>query len=430
MSARYLATRIVYAVLGDRISLTEAFKRYLPASASDSSFIKELCYGCIRWYPRLIAINRQLLAKPLKAKDKDIEILIALGLYQLLEMRVPPHAAVAETVNVTQKLQKAWARGVVNAVLRNFLRQQDSILANLSAHPEAEYAHPAWFIQHLQRAWPDQWQAILDANNQHPPLTLRVNLLHQRRDEYLVRLTQLDIAASATSYSAAGITLANPLDIKQLPGFAAGDISVQDQAAQLAAELLQLQPGQRVLDACAAPGGKTAHILESQPQLATIVAIDKDEQRLARVQENLSRLKLSAQLICADANQPSLWWDGIPFDRILLDAPCSATGVIRRHPDIKFLRQVEDFISLPQQQLSLLQNLWPLLNRDGLLVYATCSVMPEENMKVIQQFLATQTDAALLPIKADWGQDVVFGRQILPGQNQMDGFFYSVLVKN
>lgn len=423
MSARYLATKILTTVLQGGISLNEAFARFAPPTTLDVSLVKELCYGCLRYYPRLQAIIRQLLARPLKPKDKDIEILMALGLYQMLAMRIPEHAAVAETVNATKKLGKTWARGVVNAVLRNFQRSKDSLLKDITEQ-EAQFAHPTWLLHRIQQAWPNDWQTIVEANNQHPPLTLRVNLKRQSRDAYLQLLVAKGIEAIATPYSTSGISLASPIDVKKLPGFTKGHVSVQDLAAQLATQLLAVKPGQRVLDACAAPGGKTAHILEAQPALAELVAIDKDEKRLLRVEENLARLSLSARLICADAADTKTWWDGRRFERILLDAPCSATGVIRRHPDIKYLRQEQDFHSLPQQQLQLLNALWPLLASGGVLVYATCSIMPEENTQTITHFLSSHTDAAELPIKVDWGRCVKLGRQVLPGEANMDGFYY------
>ena len=429
MSARYLATKVLTAVLQDRISLNEAFARLVPPTTPDSSLVKELCYGCLRSYPRLQAIIGQLLAKPLKPKDQDLEILMALGLYQMLAMRIPEHAAVAETVNVTKKLGKTWARGVVNAVLRNFQRDKDRLLNNIAEQPEALFAHPTWLLHSIQQAWPDDWQAIVAANNQHPPLTLRVNLKKQSRDAYLKLLATHGIEAIATPHSNSGISLTTPVDVKKLPGFAKGHVSVQDLAAQLAAQLLAVKPGHRVLDACAAPGGKTAHLLEAQTALAELVAIDKDQKRLLRVKENLARLSLSAHLICADAADTKTWWDGKPFERILLDAPCSATGVIRRHPDIKYLRQAQDFDHLPEQQLQLLHSLWPLLAPGGILVYATCSIMPEENTQAIARFLASHPDAIEQPINADWGRKASFGRQILPGEANMDGFYYARLKK-
>lgn len=260
-------------------------------------------------------------------------------------------------------------------------------------------------------------------------MSLRVNQQQQDRDDYLQKLAEKDIAASAIPLLHQGLELANPTGVEQLPGFSTGAASVQDGAAQLATELLQPQAGERILDACAAPGGKTAHMLESQPDIKQLVAIDIEQHRLELIAENLQRLGLAAKLICANAAEPDAWWDGQPFDRILLDAPCSATGVIRRHPDIKLLRRADDIPALQAIQHKLLQQLWPLLKQGGMLLYATCSVLPEENHQQIQRFLTEQTDAKLQPIEADWGRTTPAGRQILPGEDNMDGFFYAMLYK-
>lgn len=430
MKPRTLAVKIILQVLQHGMSLTEAFNQLLTSKNADTGLIKEICYGSIRWYPRLQAICHSLLAKPFKTKDKDLEILIIIGLYQLMAMRIAEHAAVTETVEVVRELGKSWASGLMNAVLRNFQRQKDALIAKADLKPEASSAHPLWLLQKLQLAWPDHWPAITSANNQYPPLTLRVNLQKQTRENYLQLLAAENIIAAAAPYSAAAIFLDTPSDVTTLPDFKNGVVSVQDLSAQLAAELLDLQPGQHVLDACAAPGGKTAHILETEPALGALIALDKDAKRLLRVKENLSRLNLVATLIAADAALTHAWFDGKLFDRILLDAPCSALGVIRRHPDIKYLRRETDFLTLPQQQLRLLTALWPLLKPQGILVYATCSVMPEENNLLIQQFLNLHTDAQELKITASWGISMPVGRQVLPGQDNMDGFYYARLQKS
>lgn len=427
---RLIAAKILLAVLEQRISLTEAFARSLRAKNKDTGLIKELCYGTLRWLPKLQFLMQQLLTKRLKAKDADLEMLGLIGLYQLLEMHIPEHAAVTETVNAVKASGKSWASGLLNAVLRNFLRQKTALLAKINTELPAYYAHPAWLLQKIQEAWPEQWEMILMANNQRPPLTLRVNSAKTSRADYLSLLTAQEMEASVAPYTPSGIILKTPVDVNQLPRFAEGYCSVQDLSAQLAAELLDLKPDQRVLDACAAPGGKTAHILETEPRLAEVVAIDKDAQRLNKITENLARLSLTATVLAADATDTKTWWDQKPFDRILLDAPCSATGIIRRHPDIKYLRREADFETLPKQQLALLQALWPLLKSGGLLVYATCSIMPEENAKVVQQFLAMQPDAREIKIQADWGIPVNAGRQLLPQSQLQDGFYYAVLGKN
>lgn len=383
----------------------------------------------LRYYPRLAYLAAQLLNKPLKRKDLDVQQLILIGLYQLIYLKVPAHAAVAETVAATRLLGKDWAAGLVNALLRSFQRSAEQLLAQADADPVARYAHPAWWLSQLQTDWPTHWQAILDANNQRPPMTLRVNAQRSSRDEYAARLRAAGVVAHPVPHAPQALTLEKPVDVAQLPGFNDGAVSVQDAAAQLAAPLLELAPGQRVLDACAAPGGKTAHLLESEPWLH-VQALDSDAQRLARVRDTLTRLHLAADLRHGDAASPSDWWDGQAFDRILLDAPCSGSGVIRRHPDIKLLRTAQDIVTLAQQQRRLLDALWPLMARGGILLYATCSVLMAENQHNLARFLAAHSDARELPIGADWGHAQTPGRQRLPGENAMDGFYYARLMKH
>src|SRR5690606_10330696 len=295
---------------------------------------------------------------------------------------------------------------------------------------EGEFNHPQWLIKLLQEAWPDQWQTVLASNDQRPPFTLRVNRLHNTRDDYLAVLQREEIKAVACPFSSDGITLAEPRPVQDLPGFQQALVSVQDEAAQLAADVLELAPGQRVLDACAAPGGKTCHILEREPTLEEVIALDVDAERLTRIRENLQRLGLSATLRTADAAQLDNWWDGRPFDRILLDAPCSATGVIRRHPDIKLLRRPDDIDKLAALQRKLLAELWRTLQPNGALIYATCSVLPQENENNVAAFMAEHADAEHIVIKAEWGHKRSFGRQLLPQDGGHDGFYYAVLRKN
>ncbi len=396
----------------------------------DRALLQELCYGVCRWYPRLDALLGTLLQKKLKAKDTDVRCLMLLGLYQLIYMRVPDHAAVSATVAVTGKLKKPWAKGLVNAVLRNAQRKQDELQQVLDADPASRWAHPEWLLCRLQAAYPQQWQQILNANNQHPPMCLRVNHARVACSDYQQQLAQAGIDATVTPYSEDGLMLARAVDVESLPGFADGHVSVQDSAAQLAAELLAAQAGDYVLDACAAPGGKTAHVLERQTGLAGMVALDIDANRLVRVSENLERLQLSAEVLVGDAATPDPWWNGRQFDRIMLDAPCSATGVIRRHPDIKLLRRDSDIEPLVELQGQVLKALWPLLKPGGMLLYVTCSVLPQENVKQLARFCAGQADASELPIEAQWGVQQPIGRQILPGQNGMDGFYYARLKKD
>jgi 16S rRNA (cytosine967-C5)-methyltransferase len=370
------------------------------------------------------------MSKPIKDKEREIQALLACGIYQLMYMRVADHAAINETVAATVKLKRLWAKGLVNAVLRNFQRQQQQITASLSTNTEFATAHPQWLVSRLQKAWPKKAEEILQANNLQAPMCLRVNALRCTRDDYLQLLADADIGASPTQYSDCGVMLDSPQDVTKLPGFADGLVSVQDESAQLAASLLDVQPGHRVLDACCAPGGKTCHILESQPKLSSLTAIDLEEKRLERCKDNLQRLDLQANLIAADVGAIDQWWDNNSFDRILLDAPCSASGVIRRHPDIKLLRQDTDIDNLSKIQTELLEKVWKTLRKGSMLIYATCSVLPQENDQVVAQFLATNNDASLVKIEADWGIATDFGRQIFPSAKGGDGFYYSRLQKN
>ena len=395
----------------------------------DQALLQELCFGTLRWQPQLQSILGRLLEKPLKDKDQDVQALLLLGLYQLLYTRIPDHASLSATVDAAKKLKKPWAQKLVNAVLRNFLRSRELLEEALVKSPAYLTAHPNWLRKRIEAFWPEQAKDIFAANNEHPPFTLRVDLQQQSREEFLEQLNTAELEARPAPFSRFGVTLNQAAGVESIPGFSEGKASVQDEAAQLAADLLQLQPGQRVLDACAAPGGKTGHILEAEPQLAEVTALDLEERRLVRVQENLTRLKKTAKLVCADASDLKAWWDGQTFDRILLDAPCSATGVIRRHPDIKLLRKPGDIAKLATLQLSLLQALWQTLAPGGRLVYATCSVLPTENSQVIEAFLADQEDAQHSQIEADWGIAQTFGRQLLPQIKGHDGFYYACLNK-
>lgn len=430
MKLRAAAANCIYQVIVEGQGLTDVLSKMLPlfSEKRDQAFIQAISFGVCRRYYYLDALAQMLLNKPMNEKDQDIYCIILIGLYQLTDMRVPPHAAIAETVEVASYIEKPWAKNLVNAILRGYQRQADELNNKISQGPEAHYNHPAWMIGKVKKQWPNDWETILAANNQQPPLALRVNLQRLTREKYLQNFSTHESKASPIAETNAGIIIEPAVDVSNIPGFAAGEISVQDGAAQLAAGLLQLEPGLRVLDACAAPGGKTAHILENQPDI-TLIAIDKDAFRLRSIQENLDRLQLSAICQCADAANIDQWWDGILFDRILLDAPCSASGVIRRHPDIKLLRRAEDIQSLSEQQHRLLNAMWKILKPNGLLVYATCSVFLEENVKVLNEFLAKNDDAKEEKINATWGIALEVGKQILPGMHQMDGFYYGCLRK-
>lgn len=437
MNSRLAVVRILLQVTQHGRNLPDAIAKYADnIEENDRPLIQAMSYGVIRLLPRLEYIAEQLISKPLKAKDYDIVLLILSGLYQLIEMRIPDHAAVSETVKVTKGLKKPWAKNLVNAVLRNYQRQAETLTNQIKNNEVAEFAHPQWWLNIIKKNWLEEkrWQQILQANNQNPPMTLRINTGHIKREAYLNLLEQNKITASAAQHSPDAIYLDKPVAVHSLPLFAEGKVSVQDEAAQLAAILLAPQKGDRILDACAAPGGKTIHLLERENDI-DLLALDIEESRLERVQENLDRTRLKAQLLAANAFEPDTWWDKKPFDRILLDAPCSASGVIRRHPDIKLLRQQDDIAKLVQDQEQILNALWPLLKPGGMLLYATCSVLSEENTLQIQHFLQQHADAELQPINSDWGQQQTAGKQILPGENGqsgkngMDGFFYALIQK-
>ncbi|SEC75667.1 16S rRNA m(5)C-967 methyltransferase [Pseudomonas saponiphila] len=435
MNPRLAAAKALTAVLNGKASLNSSLPIQLDkVEARDRGFTQDLAFGTARWQPRLSALAAKLLQKPFKAADADVEALLLVGLYQLLYTRVPAHAAIGETVGCADKLKKPWAKALLNAVLRRAQRESAELLAELEHDPVVRTAHPRWLQKSLKAFWPEHWEAICAANNAHPPMILRVNRRHHSRDAYLKLLSEAGVAAKACIYSQDGIVLDEAGDVRSLPGFAEGWISVQDEAAQLAAELLELAPGQRVLDACCAPGGKTCHILEVQPALSGVVAVDLEAKRLVRVRENLDRLKLDAQLIAADGRDTQAWWDGQPFQRILLDAPCSATGVIRRHPDIKLTRQPEDIAALAQLQGELLDALWQTLEVGGILLYATCSTLPTENTEVIEAFLGRTPGARELDIGGQLGQPAAglkqpHGRQLLAQEGGHDGFYYAKLIK-
>ncbi|MCJ8169368.1 16S rRNA (cytosine(967)-C(5))-methyltransferase RsmB [Atopomonas sediminilitoris] len=428
MTPRLAACHAISGLLQQHGSLASLLPPLLDkVEARERGFLQELVYGTCRLLPRLQTLAALLLDKPFKKDDSDLQALLLCGLYQLYYLRIPAHAAVDETVALCQTLKKPWAKGALNAVLRRAQREQESLLLAADEHDSARYAHPGWLLKRLKKDWPEHWQSICAGNNAQAPMSLRVNAQHGSRDDYLARLNSANIAANACEHAPFGITLQAPCDVQQLPGFADGHVSVQDEAAQLAADLLEAGPGQRVLDACCAPGGKTCHVLEQQP--VAMQALDLEPERLARVADNLARLKLAATLTAADARDTHAWWDGQPFQRILLDAPCSATGVIRRHPDIKLLRKASDIQALSVLQLQLLQALWPTLEVGGILLYATCSVLPAENSQVIAQFLQQTPSARELDMPGHWGHKQAHGRQLFAQENGHDGFYYAKLIK-
>lgn len=427
------------AVVQDGQSLSQCLPELLAQAAPiDRALVQELAYGSLRWRFRLEAQLRRLLKQPLKRKDQDIAALLLVGLYQLAYTHIPAHAAVHATVEAVRATGKRWAVALANAVLRNYQRQRAELDAAVAQRPAECHAHPDWLVERLRSDWPQDWETILIANNERPPFALRVNLRRGSVADYRAQLHAAGLAHTPLRFCDAGLCLEQPVGVERLPGFDAGFVSVQDAAAQLAAPPLDVAPGMRVLDACAAPGGKTAHILERTPQLAELVAVELDAGRARRIDENLQRLGLAAQVLIADAAQPETWWDGRFFERILLDAPCSATGVIRRHPDIKSLRRDTDIDALAAAQARLLDALWPLLAPGGMLLYATCSVLRQENEQQITAFLRRHPQAQEHVLRAEWGRALAHGRQILPGDaatdsgtqgGGMDGFYFAGLIK-
>ncbi len=424
MNTRLVAARTLVRVLDGGQSLTVALEQILPTldNPQDKAFVQAVCYGVCRYYHRLQFILLQLLDKPIK--DAEIYALALVGLYQLAFMRVKPYAAVSETVLATRK--KSWAKPLINALLRRYLREQENLELQVNLNPIALHSHPKWLISRVENDWGNEKAAqIFQANNQFPPMVLRVNQLQTTRESYLQQLAALEIESEAIENCPAAIRLVKPVAVTSLPNFEKGMVSVQDTSAQFAAGLLELKAGQRVLDLCAAPAGKTAHILESQPNL-DCVAVDIDATRMQRVETNLKRLNLSATLIVGDATQPESWWDGKLFDRILVDAPCSALGVIRRHPDIKILRRADDLIALPTLQYAILNAAWSMLAEDGLLVYATCSILKAENENQIARFLTENANAQEIPFDTNPAK---YGWQILTSDQEGDGFYYARLRK-
>lgn len=396
-------------------------------SAKDNGWLQEMTMGALRQVPQLQLWLRQLLDTPLKGSNKIVEHLLMLGFYQLAFTRVSAHAAVAETVNAVPMLASQRLKGLANAILRNFQRQQ--LDQHLSDNPIVQSGLPKWLYKGLAEHYSDALPELLTQTNKIAPLWLRVNTSKVSRKAYLTHLQSAGVDFTLSDAHSDAVVLTGRHEVTGLPGFAEGWFAVQDGAAQLAAAYLDAQPDERILDCCAAPGGKTGHLLERQPALAHCLALDFDARRLDRVRENMQRLGHAPAIAQGDAATPDAWWDGQLFDRILLDAPCSATGVIRRHPDIRWLRKKSDIAQLVELQQAILQALWPLLKPGGTLLYATCSILPDENRLQMQRFLQHQPDASLVPLHSgDTAQHP--GRQILPGEQQMDGFYYCRLLKS
>jgi 16S rRNA (cytosine967-C5)-methyltransferase len=428
--ARLAAVDLLASVLDRGLNLSEAGRQGLPGDPRDQAFTRHLAYGVLRWLGALEWLAGRLLQRPLKPRDRDIHRLLLVGLLQLWQEQAAAHAAIHEAAEGARQLGKPWAVGVINAVLRRFQREREAWLARL-AETDERLAHPPWLLDRLRQDWPLDWEAITAANNQAAPLWLRLGRSAER-GAVEQRLVREGFSITAHPDAPGALTVAPAVAAEAIPGFREGLLSVQDPAAQLAAGLLQLAPGLRVLDACAAPGGKTCHILELCPEVE-LTALDRSPERLEQVRENLGRLGLAGhpglRLLAADAAEPEEWWDGRAFQRILLDAPCSATGVIRRHPEIKWLRTPQQVGAAVRLQARLLERLWPRLETGGILLYATCSVLRDENNRQVEQFVARCADAEWVPLNAGWGRELGHGRQILPGDRDMDGFFYARLRK-
>ena len=433
MNPRLVACRAVQLVadkgLNSERALTVAGINKLN-DVRDISFARSVCLGTLRWYHQQEMLLSLLLDKPLQNKNRDLHFLLLTALFQLSKTDIARHGIVSETVSLVHALKKKWAKGLVNGVLRSYLRQDAALEIKLKKSPVADTSHPDWLLKLLQTAWPHQWRDITEENNKQAPMSLRVNALRISRDEYLDMLGSENIDASCSSITASAIILKSPCSIEKLPGFDDGLVSIQDVAPQLAAGLLDLQDNQHVLDACAAPGGKAAHIMEASAGKVKLTALELDPQRLQRITDNMQRLGHKVEIIEGDASSPETWSSGQKYDRILLDAPCSGSGVIRRHPDIKLLRRASDIKQLADQQLRFLHALWPLLKGNGKLLYATCSILPQENENVIHCFLSEEETAKECELDVNYGQSRQHGLQILPGEHQMDGFFYACLQKN
>jgi 16S rRNA (cytosine967-C5)-methyltransferase len=424
--AQASAAKAVARVLAGT-ALPAALESASEPRAPGRALVQELAYGTLRFLGEAREILRLLAERPLP--DRDLEALLWVALYQLAHTGAPAHAVVDNAVRAAARLRKASARGLVNAVLRQFLRRRDALLAAAAHGPEGRFSYPRWWIARIEQQYAEQAASILEAGNSRPPLCLRVNARRIARGDYLAALAANGIAAAPAG--AAGVIVEKPRPTSELPGYAEGCFAVQDAGAQLAAPLIDAREGMHVLDACAAPGGKTTHLAELAR--LDLLALDRDPQRLARVGENLARLGLAARLAVADAGDPERWWDGRLFHRILLDVPCTASGVVRRHPDIKWLRRESDIAAFVAQQRRLLDALWPLLARGGLLLYATCSVFRPENEDQIAAFAARHADAAALRLALPESLGMR-GGQLLPSagaaEHNHDGFFYALLHKN
>ena len=430
---RAVAAEVVDAVVVGGQSLDAAIaEREAGVTPADRSLLRMLCFGVVRNHWRLQYWIGQLLDRPLRKRDSVINALLAVGLFQLCDTRIPDHAAVSQTVEAARQLRRPKLAGLLNACMRRFVRE--SLAEKPVPDDPGRWNHPQWLIDRLRQDWPDDAEDILEAGNSRAPMWLRANSRRQSAQEYQARLAGEGKMAELLEGVPDAVRLAEPCGVDELPGFMDGDASVQDAAAQIPARWLMANSPGRVLDACAAPGGKSGHLLELGGDGFDLTAIDNDAQRVESVRENHGRLGLDATIRVADASKPKEWWDGTPFDAVLLDAPCSATGVIRRHPDIKLLRRASDIDNLSDLQRAILSAMWQVLSPGGRLLYVTCSVLAAENDGVVQGFLETNDDAVedtVLPNNniRDLMRRKACGYQVLPGTAGLDGFYYACLVK-
>lgn len=426
-NVRAAAAECLFQVFDKGQSLTEVLtKQQQKVADKDQALLQEMCFGCTRYFSSLDAITQQLLTKKLKGKQRVFHYLIIVGLYQINHMRTPAHAAVAETVQGVVALKAPGLKGLINACLRNFQRNQQALETKIR-NTVTQFDHPSWFIKRVQSAYPNDWQDILTANQQKAPMWLRVHTRNISVDKFCNALTEQNITFEQPLSQPSAILLSHPYPVEKIPGFADGWFAVQDGAAQQAAHLLPINVSDTVFDACAAPGGKTCHILDLHD--CEVTAADVDQNRLERVSENFARLGVNAKLLCEDLTKSNTINKLADYDHILVDAPCSATGVIRRHPDIKWLRRNDDINELAKTQATILKRLWDKVKTGGTMLYATCSILPEENQQQMVAFLAQHSDAKLLPILDNESIENP-GWQILPGEQGMDGFYYCLIQKN
>ena len=429
-SARALAARATADVLQRGRSLDQALAAVRDIAGSRYGLVSNIAYGVQRHRLALEFLLGQLLNKPLAKREGEVHALLLGGLFERWQMSTPAHAAVSQTVNALPGIKRPRLKGLANAVLRRFDRERDALLAQLERQRDGvRHSHPRWLEEHLRTDWPDRVLEIMQSNNARAPMWLRINAMKTTLNAYCKLLAASGIDVAST-YGHTAICLDSPVPVSALPGFDDGWVSVQDLAPQWVADVVDAKPDMRVLDACAAPGGKTAHLLEAAGNQLDLLALDVDPKRLLMVDETLVRLGLAATTRAADAAQPETWWDGATFDRILIDAPCSATGVIRRHPDIKSLRRSSDIEALAERQIALLQALWPLVSPGGSLVYATCSILKRENFDVTDRFCRDiAPEARCDELRLDNIKGVIEakpgGVQILPGTQNADGFFLS-----